>query len=170
MPLPRCASACDDVSITHIGGPTVLIEALGWRILTDPTFDAPGRRYGFGWGTSSRKLSGPAIPLSELGPIDAVLLSHDHHGDNLDVSARGVVTSAPSRRHHGVRRQTPSCQCPWADAVAHNAAQGAGAVMDRRDGDALPSRTASQPTARGCGDRLRAAMGRPGARRAVDLG
>ena len=26
---------------THIGGPTVLIEAEGWRILTDPPFDPP---------------------------------------------------------------------------------------------------------------------------------
>jgi L-ascorbate metabolism protein UlaG (beta-lactamase superfamily) len=34
--------------ITHVGGPTVLIEVEGWRLLTDPTFDAPGRRYSFG--------------------------------------------------------------------------------------------------------------------------
>jgi L-ascorbate metabolism protein UlaG (beta-lactamase superfamily) len=25
--------------ITHIGGPTALIEGDGWRLLTDPTFD-----------------------------------------------------------------------------------------------------------------------------------
>ena len=47
-----------DVRLTHIGGPTVLIEVDGRRLLTDPTFDAPGRRYVFGWGTSSRKLAG----------------------------------------------------------------------------------------------------------------
>ena len=51
-----------DVRLTHIGGPTVLIEVGGWRLLTDPTFDPPGRRYFFGWGTGSRKLAGPAIP------------------------------------------------------------------------------------------------------------
>jgi L-ascorbate metabolism protein UlaG (beta-lactamase superfamily) len=45
-----------DLRITHVGGPTVLIEVDGWRLLTDPTFDAPGRRYAFGWGSSSRKL------------------------------------------------------------------------------------------------------------------
>src|SRR6516225_12045512 len=28
--------------ITLIGGPTTLIEANGFRLLTDPTFDAPG--------------------------------------------------------------------------------------------------------------------------------
>ena len=30
-------------------------------MLTDPTFDPPGRTYRFGWGTSSRKVTGPAI-------------------------------------------------------------------------------------------------------------
>jgi L-ascorbate metabolism protein UlaG (beta-lactamase superfamily) len=33
------------IRLTHIGGPTVLIEAEGWRILTDPTFDPPGKTY-----------------------------------------------------------------------------------------------------------------------------
>jgi L-ascorbate metabolism protein UlaG (beta-lactamase superfamily) len=80
--------------ITHIGGPTVLLELDGWRLLTDPTFDAPGRMYAFGWGSSSRKLVGPAIPASELPPIDAVLLTHDHHGDNLDDAGRALLPSA----------------------------------------------------------------------------
>jgi L-ascorbate metabolism protein UlaG (beta-lactamase superfamily) len=83
-----------DVRITHIGGPTVLIEVAGWRLLTDPTFDPPGRKYRFGWGTGSRKLAGPAIAASELGPIDAVLLSHDHHDDNLDPAGRALLPSA----------------------------------------------------------------------------
>lgn len=80
--------------ITHIGGPTALIEVGGWRILTDPTFDAPGRRYNFGWGTSSKKLAGPAIAAADLTPIDAVLLSHDHHEDNLDPAGRAMLPSA----------------------------------------------------------------------------
>ena len=92
--------------ITHVGGPTVLIELDGWRLLTDPTFDAPGRRYSFGWGSASRKLEGPAVPASDLPPIDAVLLTHDHHGDNLDDAGRAllpfagvvVTTSAAARR------------------------------------------------------------------------
>jgi L-ascorbate metabolism protein UlaG (beta-lactamase superfamily) len=56
-----------DLRLTHIGGPTVLIELDGWRLLTDPTFDAPGRRYAFGWG-SSRKLAGPAVSVADLPP------------------------------------------------------------------------------------------------------
>ena len=94
--------------ITHVGGPTALIELDGWRLLTDPTFDVPGRRYAFGWGTSSRKLAGPAIPAAELGRIDAVLLSHDHHADNLDDAGRAllpaagaVVTTAPGAERLG---------------------------------------------------------------------
>ena len=83
-----------DVRLTHIGGPTVLIEVGGWRLLTDPTFDPPGRRYFFGWGTMSRKLAGPAIAATDLPPIDAVLLSHDHHGDNLDPAGRALLPSA----------------------------------------------------------------------------
>lgn len=83
-----------DLRLTHIGGPTVLIEAAGRRILTDPTFDPPGRRYSFGWGTSSRKLVGPAVTVDELGPIDAVLLTHDHHGDNLDDLGRALLPRA----------------------------------------------------------------------------
>jgi L-ascorbate metabolism protein UlaG (beta-lactamase superfamily) len=80
--------------ITHIGGPTVLLEVGGWRLLTDPTFDPPGRRHTFGWGSSSRKLTGPAVAAADLGPIDAVLLSHDHHGDNLDTAGRALLPAA----------------------------------------------------------------------------
>jgi L-ascorbate metabolism protein UlaG (beta-lactamase superfamily) len=82
------------VRLTHIGGPTVLVEVDGLRILTDPTFDPPGRSYRFGWGTGSRKLAGPAIPAGDLGRIDAVLLTHDHHDDNLDPAGRALLPSA----------------------------------------------------------------------------
>lgn len=80
--------------ITHIGGPTALIEVGGWRLLTDPTFDPAGGRYSFGWGTGSRKLAGPAIAAADLPPIDAVLLSHDHHEDNLDPAGRALLPAA----------------------------------------------------------------------------
>ncbi|HEX8854589.1 MAG TPA: MBL fold metallo-hydrolase [Thermoleophilaceae bacterium] len=82
------------VRITHIGGPTALIEVGGWRLLTDPTFDPPGRRYSFGWGSMSRKVAGPAMQPADVGPIDAVLLSHDQHGDNLDVAGRALLPNA----------------------------------------------------------------------------
>lgn len=98
-----------DVRITHIGGPTTLIEVAGWCLLTDPTFDPPGRRYSFGWGSASTKVAGPSLSTAELPPIDAVLLTHDHHADNLDDSGRSllagvrtiVTTSAGARRLGG---------------------------------------------------------------------
>lgn len=83
-----------EVRITHIGGPTTLVEFAGWRLLTDPTFDPPGRTYRFGWGTSSRKLAGPSVAPADLGPIDAVLLTHEHHSDNLDDAGRALLPAA----------------------------------------------------------------------------
>jgi len=82
--------------ITHIGGPTTLLEVGGVRLLVDPTFDPPGRRYSFGWGTSSRKTTGPAVQPRELGPLDAVLLTHDQHADNLDDPGRSLLPTVPA--------------------------------------------------------------------------
>jgi L-ascorbate metabolism protein UlaG (beta-lactamase superfamily) len=81
-------------TLTHIGGPTLLIEVGGWRLLTDPTFDPAGRDYDFGKGTGSTKLAGPAIATADVGLIDAVLLSHDQHEDNLDPAGRALLPEA----------------------------------------------------------------------------
>ncbi|WP_433157074.1 MBL fold metallo-hydrolase [Kribbella sp. CA-247076] len=79
------------VRFTHLGGPTTLIEVDDWRVLTDPTFDPPGRRYTFGWGSFSVKTTGPALGIGELPPIDVVLLTHDQHADNLDDLGRSLL-------------------------------------------------------------------------------
>ncbi|MET9404618.1 MBL fold metallo-hydrolase [Streptomyces sp. NPDC002935] len=81
------------VEITYVGGPTAVIAIGGLRLLTDPTFDAPGE-----YPVGARKLvktAGPALPAEELGPVDAVLLSHDQHPDNLDTSGRTCLQGAP---------------------------------------------------------------------------
>ena len=88
------ARAEPGVKLTHIGGPTVLIEVGGWRLLTDPTFDPAGGKYRFSLGIGSQKLAGPSVAAAEIGPIDAVLLSHDHHEDNLDAAGRALLPSA----------------------------------------------------------------------------
>jgi len=80
------------VRITLIGGPTALIELDGFRLLTDPTFDPPGD-YPLPHVTLT-KLSAPALSADELGPIDAVLLSHDQHADNLDHSGEALLGNA----------------------------------------------------------------------------
>ncbi len=83
--------------LTGIGGPTVLLEWGAFRLLTDPTFDPPGTRYPtvYPTGTSVlRKTLGPALAPEALGRIDAVLLSHDQHADNLDHAGRAVLPRA----------------------------------------------------------------------------
>ena len=79
---------------TLVGGPTVLVEAAGWTLLVDPTFDPPGRTYRFGFGTSSRKTTGPALEVRDLPPVDVVLLTHDQHADNLDGRGRELLRTA----------------------------------------------------------------------------
>lgn len=85
-----------EIRLTHVGGPTLLVEVAGFRLLTDPTFDAPGRRYRFGWGTASTKTRPPAVPAADLGPVDAVLLTHHGHADNLDDAGRAFLPSVAS--------------------------------------------------------------------------
>lgn len=80
------------LSITLIGGPTALIEIDGFRLLTDPTFDAPG---GYELPhVKLEKLSGPALSAEAIGSVDAVLLSHDQHADNLDHAGRDYLSKA----------------------------------------------------------------------------
>jgi len=110
--------------LTHVGGPTVLIEVGGWRLLTDPTLDRPGRQYRFGWGTGSTKLVGPALDPEALLPVDAVLLTHDHHDDNLDSTGRALLETGAARHHHDCGRATPWRAGTRADGVAVHRATG----------------------------------------------
>lgn len=82
------------VRIQYVGGPTALLEVGGLRLLTDPTFDPPGD-YPIGERVLS-KTSGPALSSDALGRVDAVLLSHDQHPDNLDRSGREFLSSVPT--------------------------------------------------------------------------
>lgn len=79
---------------TYIGGPTALLDIAGLRLLTDPTFDPAGTEYRTPVYTL-RKTSSPAVAADALGPIDAVLLSHDHHFDNLDHAGRALLPQVP---------------------------------------------------------------------------
>ena len=81
------------LKVTYVGGPTALLEMGGLRLVTDPTFDPAGEEYATGVYTL-RKLAGPAVGVESLGRIDAVLLSHDHHFDNLDRAGRALLARA----------------------------------------------------------------------------
>ncbi len=81
------------VRLTYIGGPTVLLELAGLRLLTDPTFDPAGGEY-HGTGSTLYKTQDPAVSAELINAIDAVLLSHDHHADNFDAAGRLAATAA----------------------------------------------------------------------------
>jgi L-ascorbate metabolism protein UlaG (beta-lactamase superfamily) len=82
----------DVVRVRYLGGPTAILEVGGVRFLTDPTFDPPGD-YPIGTRTLT-KTAGPALDREDVSPVDAVLLSHDQHADNLDASGREFVREA----------------------------------------------------------------------------
>ena len=79
--------------LTLVGGPTLLIEGYGFRFLTDPTFDPSGVEYTTG-PVTLRKTLGPHLSPDWIGSVDAVLLSHDQHEDNLDARGRAFLPSA----------------------------------------------------------------------------
>jgi L-ascorbate metabolism protein UlaG (beta-lactamase superfamily) len=82
------------VHITLVGGPTAVVEIGGLRLVTDPTFDAPGS-YPRPGTPPLVKLTPPALGPDDLGRADAVLLSHDQHSDNLDRSGRAYLERVP---------------------------------------------------------------------------
>ncbi|MEU0535667.1 MBL fold metallo-hydrolase [Amycolatopsis tolypomycina] len=79
--------------ITFSGGPTALLEVGGVRLLTDPTFDPPGDH-----PIGERvlvKTEDSALTEEAVGAVDAVLLSHDQHPDNLDDRGRAYLATVP---------------------------------------------------------------------------
>jgi len=81
------------IKLTYVGGPTALLEFGGAKFLTDPTFDPSPGEYTTG-PVTLLKTSGPAITPLDAGPVDFVLLSHDHHADNLDRAGRSLLPRA----------------------------------------------------------------------------
>src|SRR5262249_53986270 len=107
------------LTITLIGSPTALIEVNGFRLLTDPTFDAPGD-YPLPHVTL-HKTSRPALTADQVGAVDAVLLSHDQHSDNLDHSGKAYVEKSARvfSTHAGAKRLGGRVEglAPWDTAA-----------------------------------------------------
>ena len=103
--------------IQAIGGPTAILEVGGLRLLTDPTFDSPGD-YRRPNAPTLVKLAPPALGPDDLGRVDAVLLSHDQHADNLDRSGTAYLSRVPltlTTRSGAERLTVPNAQglSPW---------------------------------------------------------
>ncbi len=76
---PRAAwmqNAPSGLRITWLGHSTCLLEMDGLRVLTDPVWG--GRASPFSWAGPARFHEVP-VSISDLPPLDAVVLSHDHY-------------------------------------------------------------------------------------------
>ena len=101
-------------SLEFVGNATVLIRWGPFTVLTDPNFLHAGQRAHLGFGLTSKRLKDPAMEVTDLPPLDAVVLSHLHgdHWDRLATrhldSGLPVLTTPHAARRlqgiHGFRR------------------------------------------------------------------
>lgn len=74
----------------------MVIEYGGLRFVTDPTFDLVGEYPMPLPGDHKLVKTDPApATATDLGHVDAVLLSHDEHDDNLDHVGRAFLSEVP---------------------------------------------------------------------------
>ncbi|KAL2844958.1 putative Zn-dependent hydrolases of the beta-lactamase protein [Aspergillus pseudodeflectus] len=78
------------LTITHIGTATAIIDIGGIKFLTDPFFSPAGNEWDLGIVLLKNSVT-PAVAIESLPPIDAVLLSHEDHPDNLDELGRRIL-------------------------------------------------------------------------------
>ncbi len=84
----------DEIRVTYFDTAMVLIEVGGVRLLTDPVLDPAGSAFDYGL-YRLEKTSPVSVTPEQLGRIDAVLLSHEQHGDNLDRAGRELLSNVP---------------------------------------------------------------------------
>jgi L-ascorbate metabolism protein UlaG (beta-lactamase superfamily) len=114
----------DGLRITMVGHASLLIQAAGCNILTDPVWSkraSPFRRVG------PKRVTAPGIAFDDLPPIDVVLLSHGHY-DHLDVAtlqrlhtAHDPLMVMPLGNDAIVRAAVPAARCAtgdWWDRLA----------------------------------------------------
>ena len=77
-------------SLQFIGNATMLIRFGDLTVLTDPNFLHRGQRAYLGHGLVSKRLTEPALSISDLPALDAVVLSH-LHGDHWDRVAQAQL-------------------------------------------------------------------------------
>lgn len=82
------------IKLTYLDTAMMLLEIGPFRLLTDPVLDPAGTAYEEG-PIHLHKTSPAATTPAQLGAIDAVLLSHDQHDDNLDRAGRALLSTVP---------------------------------------------------------------------------
>ena len=83
IPLVRAELPADaaELAVTWFGHASALLEIDGQRVLVDPVWShrvSPSPVFG------PTRLHEPPVPMEDLPPVDAVLISHDHY-DHLDL-------------------------------------------------------------------------------------
>ena len=81
--------------VTWMGHSSLLVEIDGVRVLIDPVWDE--RAAPVQWA-GPRRFFPPPLPLNELPPIDAVLLSHDHY-DHLGAGTIRLLAQSEAAVH-----------------------------------------------------------------------
>lgn len=79
------------LNITHVGTATAILEINGVNVLTDPFFSPAGTSFPVTDDIALTVSEDPALRLDQLPIIDAVLLSHEDHDDNLDPLGRQLL-------------------------------------------------------------------------------
>ena len=94
IPLVRSAPSTGvGPHVTWYGHASALVELDGARVLLDPVWSERVSPAGF---AGPRRLHEPPVPLSEVGEVDAVVISHDHY-DHLDLATvRALLAGSPA--------------------------------------------------------------------------
>ncbi|MEU6819849.1 MBL fold metallo-hydrolase [Streptomyces atriruber] len=78
----------DGLRVTWMGHSSVLVEIDGQRVLFDPVWGERCSPFSF---AGPKRLHPVPVPLEALGPVDVVVISHDHY-DHLDMPTIKALT------------------------------------------------------------------------------
>lgn len=114
-----CEGPTTSFSISHIITAAAVFHINDVNLLTDPFFSPNGTEFRADPNNVITVLLDPAMQPDQIPPIDAVLLSHEDHPDNLDpigrahfLDGRKVLTTPDGAKNLGPRPGVTGLQ-PW---------------------------------------------------------